>query len=273
MKVSTSLSVQYDNPFSPFPGKNWKQGLDWVRDSGFDAVEIILSDPDLLDRNALERKLQQTGLPVSTISTGQAMALEGLSLCSASRETRDRTLRRLDRDMELALLLGKPHVTVGLIRGRGGDLPEDMEWSLLRDSLARLADQADTKGITINLEPINRYECRHLNSSRSALEIIRQIGSPTCIGVLYDTFHSNIEDAEMLPAISELGSRISNVHLADSNRRLPGEGHIDFPAVHRQLEAIGYDGYAALEVLNTPSQVHIRENAQKSIQYFMERAN
>ena len=77
----------------------------------------------------------------------------------------------------------------------------------------------------------------------------------------------------MLPAISELGSRISNVHLADSNRRLPGEGHIDFPAVHRQLEAIGYDGYAALEVLNTPSQVHIRENAQKSIQYFMERSN
>ena len=53
MKVSTSLSVQYDNPFSPFPGKDWKQGLDWVRDSGFDAVEIILSDPDLLDRNAL----------------------------------------------------------------------------------------------------------------------------------------------------------------------------------------------------------------------------
>ena len=43
MKVSTSLSVQYDNPFSPFPGKDWKQGLDWVRDSGFDAVEIILS--------------------------------------------------------------------------------------------------------------------------------------------------------------------------------------------------------------------------------------
>ena len=273
MKVSTSLSVQYDNPFSPFPGKEWETGLDWVRDAGFDAVEIILSDPDLLDRNRLEKKLQQTGLPVSTISTGQAMALEGLSLCSASRETRGRTLQRLDRDMELALVLGKPHVTVGLIRGKGGSLSDTIELELLQDSLKRLADRAGSKGITINLEPINRYECRHLNSSLSALEIIRQIGNPECMGVLYDTFHSNIEDEDMLQAIAHLGNRISNVHLADSNRRLPGEGHIDFPAIHQKLEAIGYDGYAALEVLNTPSQAHIRENARKSIQYFMEQAD
>lgn len=73
MKTSTSLSVQYDNIFSPFPGRQWADGLRWVKDAGFDAVEIILSDPDLIDRRLLQKQLEQLDLPVSTISTGQAM--------------------------------------------------------------------------------------------------------------------------------------------------------------------------------------------------------
>lgn len=121
MKTSTSLSVQYDNIFSPFPGRQWADGLRWVKDAGFDAVEIILSDPDLIDRRLLQKQLEQLDLPVSTISTGQAMGLERLSLVSASRQTREATLARLRRDIDFAVELGRPHVTIGLIRGRGGE--------------------------------------------------------------------------------------------------------------------------------------------------------
>ena len=134
MKISTSLSIQYDNIFSPFPGRDWTEGLQWVRRSGFDAVELILSDPALLDRRALERQLERLDLPVSTISTGQAMGLEGLSLCSASRAVRDGTLARLREDIDLSVSLGRPHVTVGLIRGRGGELDMQTERELLADS-------------------------------------------------------------------------------------------------------------------------------------------
>ena len=267
MKISTSLSIQYDNIFSPFPGRDWTEGLQWVRRSGFDAVELILSDPALLDRRALER----LDLPVSTISTGQAMGLEGLSLCSASRAVRDGTLARLREDIDLSVSLGRPHVTVGLIRGRGGELDMQTERELLADSLKRIAEYAQQQGVMLNLEPINRYECGHLNASVSALELIRQIGNPSCMGVLYDTFHSNIEDADMCQAIHQLKGWISNVHLADSNRRLPGEGHIDFAAIRRQLEADGYAGYAALEVLNAPSAAHIREYAGETVRAFLKK--
>ena len=142
VKISTSLSIQYDNIFSPFPGRDWAEGLRWVRESGFDAVEIILSDPALLDQRALERQLERLNLPVSTISTGQAMGLEGLSLCSASRAVRDRTLARLREDIDLSVSLGRPHVTVGLIRGRGGELDVQTESELLADSLKRIAEYA-----------------------------------------------------------------------------------------------------------------------------------
>lgn len=269
MKTSASLSVQFDNIFSPFPGQAWEDGLDWVKASGFDAVEIILSDPDLIDRKKLTKKLEQLDLPVSTISTGQAMGLEALSLVSPSRHTRELTLGRLERDIDFACQLGKPHVTIGLIRGRGGAAPEDMERYLLRDSLSRIAEYAEAKGVVLNLEAINRYECKYLNSSEETLQLLHEIGDPSCMGVLYDTFHSNIEDASMVDAIHALRGRITNVHLADSNRRLPGEGHIDFDAVVSALLADGYEGYAALEVLNVPNAAHIQKNARDSIRYVM----
>lgn len=271
MKTSTSLSVQYDNIFSPFPGSQWQEGLQWVKESGFDAVEIILSDPELVDRKLLLRSLERLDLPVSTISTGQAMGLENLSLVSPSRQIRELTLERLRRDIDFSVLLGRPHVTIGLIRGRGGQNDRQIEVSLLKDSLKRIADYAQKNDVTLNLEAINRYECSYLNSSDETLQIIQEIGSPQCMGVLYDTFHSNMEDENMEEAIRNLKGHITNVHLADSNRRLPGEGHIDFRALIAALEQSDYAGYVALEVLNRPSALHIRKNAQASMHYVLGR--
>lgn len=265
MKYSMSVSVQYDSPFSPFRGRDWQEALTWVKASGFDAAELIVCDPELLDLRAIRKKLQQLALPVSTVSTGQAAGMEGLSMVSADAGVRRAALKRLSRDIDFAAELGKPHVTVGLIRGRGGVVDPEIERGLLRDSLLRAADYAAQKGIILNLEPVNRYECRHLNQSMSVLSFLHEIGDPPHVGVLYDTFHSNIEDADMGAAVRALGSRITNVHIADSNRLLPGEGHIDFPAVSSALEDIDYDGYAALEVLNRPSPQHIIDNAGTSI--------
>lgn len=268
IKCSTSLSVQFDNIFSPFSGRDWKQGLQWVKDSGFDAVEVILSDPELLDLSALQKELLRLDIPVSTISTGQAAGLEGLSMMAASSEVRQATLKRLRCDVDFAVELGRPHVTIGLIRGKGGVLPFDVEHELLCRSMREIAEYAGKKGVILNLEPINRYETAHLNTSLSGLKLLEEIGNPENVGILYDTFHSNIEDADMTEAIHQLKGSISNVHIADSNRRLPGEGHIDMAKVRQALEDIGYDGYVALEVLNHPTKLHIVENAGKSIHKF-----
>lgn len=268
MKCSTSLSIQYDNIFSPFLGREWIQGLKWVKESGFDAVEIIVSDPGLLDLGAVQRELLKLELPISTISTGQAAGLEGLSMMAASREVRQAALKRLREDIDFAVELGRPHVTIGLIRGKGGNLPFDVEHALLVDSMKEIAEYAARQDVILNLEPINRYECVHLNASLSALELIKEIGNPQHVGILYDTFHSNIEDVDMAETIGRLKGHISNVHIADSNRQLPGEGHIDFEKVRQALEASGYEGYVALEVLNRPNPQHIVEHAGKSIQLF-----
>ena len=268
--TSASISVQYDNVFSPFAGKDWRKGFEWAKAQGFDAVELILADPTLLDAKDIVTCSEKLGLQISTISTGQAMGMEGLSMCVPSRAVRDATYRRLCEDIDFSVRVGKPNVTIGLIRGRGTEFPAETAYPLLVSELRRIAEYADGAGVKLNLEPINRYEVALVNSTADGRKLLQDIGDRENVGILYDTFHSNIEDTDMLAAIRENAKQISHVHLADSNRRLPGEGHTDFTAILKTLRECGYNAYVSLEVLNRPDRKHICENAGKQIQKFME---
>lgn len=96
------------------------------------------------------------------------------------------------------------------------------------------------------LEPINRYECGYLNSVRDNLRIIDEVAHPNA-GLLPDLFHMSIEEANPAAALREAGDRIVHVHLGDSNRLLPGHGHLDWAEIFAALHDIGYDGHVNLE--------------------------
>lgn len=266
VKLSASISIQYDNIFSPFIGNKWEKGLEWIKSCGLEGAELIVSDPKLVDTDKIAKKLEQLGLKASTISTGQAMGIEGLAMTAASEYLRELTRKRLFEDIDFSVKLGRPNVTVGLIRGRGNINNENMERELLKREMAAVAEFALKKGVVLNLEPINRYECALLNSTDSVAAFIEEIGSPPNVGILYDAFHSNIEDANMEETIKKHAGMITNVHLADSNRRLPGEGHIDFKTIFKLLNDLSYKGYAALEVFNVPSREHIQKFAAARLQ-------
>jgi len=169
-------------------------------------------------------------------------------LGSPDATVRAKTVQRIKAHIVLASVLGAPCVTVGLIQGRPDNRAEGLE--RLRESLGGCLPLAEDKGVCLVLEAINRYEVSIINSTGDAARFIGSMGSPANIGILYDTFHSNIEDADMLQAIREHGSLIRHVHLADSNRRLPGEGHIPFREIINELDGVGYEGYYSLEALS-----------------------
>jgi sugar phosphate isomerase/epimerase len=67
------------------------------------------------------------------------------------------------------------------------------------------------------------------------------------VRVCADLFHMNIEEDDPVKAIVDTGDRLAHVHVDDSNRLQPGTGHLDFAAAFGALQAIGYDGWLALE--------------------------
>jgi sugar phosphate isomerase/epimerase len=177
---------------------------------------------------------------------------------------RKAAVNRICRHIDLSTKLpGHPNVTIGLVRGKGGgidtDLKQQHQWIV--DCLKICAQYAKNSGVTLNLEPFNRYESFHLNDVFSAVSMIQEIGCPANVGILYDTFHANIEERDMQETILTYGKNFSHIHFADSNRRLPGEGHIDYGLTMQALHGINYQGYISLECVNAPNAEHVMEYA------------
>jgi len=266
IKTSATLPVQFDTCFSPFHFYEFDTGLEWVKDNGFDGVELVISKPLEVDINFLNKKLYKLSLEVSTIATGQSVALEGISLTDDSETVRKKAVDRIIEHINLSTeLVGRPNVTIGLIRGKGDSGSKNILLDIFKKELIKCIDYAARKNIVLNLEPINRYETVMLNSCDDTLDFLKMLGSPKNTGILYDTFHSNIEDADMLNALQKIKGNISHVHFADSNRHLPGKGHIDFKSIYKKLAEIKYDGYVSIETLNLPDSEDIKKNAGKAM--------
>jgi D-psicose/D-tagatose/L-ribulose 3-epimerase len=66
-------------------------------------------------------------------------------------------------------------------------------------------------------------------------------------GYLFDTFHANIEEKNMVNSVRATAARINHVHVSANDRGTPGADHIDFGAVFSALRAAGYDGWLTVE--------------------------
>jgi sugar phosphate isomerase/epimerase len=114
------------------------------------------------------------------------------------------------------------------------------------DFYLEMLDLVSGSSARVLLEPINRYESGYLNRVIDNLEIIDAVAHPNA-GLLPDTFHMSIEESDLADVLRRAAGRIAHVHLGDSNRLLPGHGHLDWVAIFAALREIGYAGYVNLE--------------------------
>ncbi len=230
---------------------------------GYEGVELAIRDPDLVDAIQLEKLLTTYGLKVPAIGTGQAWGEEKLSFTSADGAVRKAAIGRIKRQIEFA----KPFealVIIGLIRGMtptGQTHAQSMKF--LVDGLKECAEKANNLGVRMALEPLNRYETDLVHTVQDGLELIRQVGASN-LGLLLDTFHMNIEEANIKNSIDQSADRIFHFHVADSNRWYPGAGHLDFSAILRNLRSTGYQGWISGEFMPVPDA---NSAAERSISY------
>lgn len=252
MKFSSTVTLQYDTPFSPFPASEFESSLQWLQKSGFDGAEICISDYQYCDVVALKRMLDRYGLSCSTISTGQSFGREGISLLQEGNLLR-KAQERLRQHIDAAVVLGSK-VTVGLLRGVGNPIQHREETSLLAKHMAPVVEYARTCGVRILLEPINRYETSILNRAVETEVFIREeLGASGDVEILWDLFHANIEDSGFYTTLDSIQNALGHVHLADSNRWFPGYGHLNFEGIMQAIQATGFSGYYSFECFNLPS--------------------
>ena len=118
--------------------------------------------------------------------------------------------------------------------------------ALFLEGLRPLAEHAERAGARIFIEPLNRYQNDVCVSLADAIRFRDAIDSPAVL-VVGDTFHMNIEEADMGASLAQAGERLGYVQVADSQRFEPGAGHIDFSSIFAALAGIGYEGDLGLE--------------------------
>ena len=231
---------------------------------GFDGVEIFTPNAESINRNALELILRENNLKLAAIGTGAGYLLKKLSLCDPNANRRRESIKFIADIIELAGSFGAM-VIVGSMQGKAisvKELTKAKEW--LREGLDELGILAKKCHVTLLLEPLNRYETNLINRLQEGVEFLEPLQNNN-IKLLADLFHMNIEEESICNALRQAGSYIGHVHFADSNRRPPGHGHVNFAEVSLTLKEIKYDGFISVEALPYPNPL---EAAKQSMRFY-----
>lgn len=216
-----------------------------IRDAGFDGVELPLLDPHSFEPAVVGRELDKVGLE----RTAVAIVPGGLSLGSSDAAIRQRAKDHIElcvasaRDVGATLLSGPMYTPVGYLTGQRRTADE---WKWVIDSWQQLSRSVSAAGIEIGLEPLNRFETYFLNTAADAVALCRAIGEPS-IGILFDTFHANIEEKSVAGALREAAPYLKHVHTCENDRGTPGSGHVAWPDVFRAIADIHYDRWLTIE--------------------------
>lgn len=264
MKLSFVISTQPTHfqavSFSP----DFEANADRLAALGYEGIELAVRDPDQLDVDRVSRSLDKHHLLVPAIGTGQAWGEEHLSFTYPDPGVRSRAVARIKSHVPLARRFNAV-IIVGLIRGTAHpDVSADQANAWLVTALKMVAGAAGERGVRLAIEPINRYETTFLNNVGETNALIDAIDAEN-VGILYDTFHSNIEEPDMLASLRACGSRLYHVHLADSNRWSPGLGHVDFKSIVATLQDMNYGGWVSAEILPRPDMATAQEQTARTM--------
>ncbi len=220
--------------------------LDELRRAGLTGVELNVADPFSLDWPGLFAFLKEHGLGLLRFASGLTAKTRGLSLSAADEETR---LRSVAACRQVVRALGG--TGIGIIIGfLKGPVATDRDGARHRfaQSLADLVPDAVAHGVPLVVEATNRYESSVANALDDTAALLPDTGARgRWAQILPDTFHMNIEEADMAGALARHAALFSSVHLSDNNRLFPGRGAIDFGRVVGTLRRIGWKGFLAIE--------------------------
>lgn len=242
------ISMQFARPFTA----EHLSRLASIRTLGFDFIELLVPEPGELDLT----------------ETKEALAANGLGVVLAARVNLERNLASADPqrssagidylhyciDCAAALdaavvggpLYGNPLVFAGRAPAPVSEDERQARKDRCVSGLQATAAHADSAGVKLAVEPLNRFETDIVSTVRQGLELINAVDRPA-VGLMLDTFHMHMEEASIAESIQAAGPAIVHFQANENHRGFIGTGATDWVSVCRALRAVGYDGPISLE--------------------------
>jgi len=242
------ISMTYARPFTveQFPL------FDRMKAAGMEFVELLVPEADEADPVAMGAAVRRAGLGVLLTARVNLQR----DLASADPAARAAGVAYLCRCVEIAVAMGAPTIG-GPLYGSplvfAGRAPSPIEEAAREARVANVVEGlrevgrcAATHGVTLAIEPLNRFETDFCNTAVQAVDLIQRVGTRS-VGLMLDTFHMNMEDDDLPQAIRLAGAHMVHFQANENHRGFLGTGHIDFSAICRALAEIRYDGTITLE--------------------------
>ncbi|HEX7021638.1 MAG TPA: sugar phosphate isomerase/epimerase family protein [Trueperaceae bacterium] len=209
--------------------------------AGLDFVQIPLIRAETFDGPATKAMLDEYGL--AAVFSVSLPVHAGFPEHPQAAESLIKRSVDIVSDAGGALLTGVLYGTLGSMTGHP---PTERELDLVSCTLGRAAQYAAAKGISLAIEPVNRYENHLINSTKQGLALIERVGEPN-VFLHLDTYHMNIEEKGFRKPILDAGDKLKYIHLSESDRGTPGTGNVHWDDFFAALSEIEYQGDMAME--------------------------
>ncbi|WP_345782538.1 TIM barrel protein [Halostagnicola sp. A-GB9-2] len=233
--VSFCLEMVYDD--EPFADR-----VDRAADAGADGIEFW--DWREKELETIEAAAKEAGLPI-------VGCVAGGTLTDPARA--DEAVETIRESIETASEIGCRSLISTVGQDQAG-LERDVQHQNIVEVLSTVAPDAEDADVTIVVEPLNAavdHPGYYLTAAREGYEIIEAVDSPN-VKLLYDVYHQQITEGNIIQNLTENIEHVGHVHVADvPGRHEPGTGELNYANVVTALEDSGYDGYVGLEFAPT----------------------
>jgi D-psicose/D-tagatose/L-ribulose 3-epimerase len=209
-----------------------RHAIDTAAEIGFDHIEVVIFDPASTDAAMTVRLAEQAGIEVTTgMALNPAADLSSPDGDIAARgEQVVADCLAVARDLGATALGGVTYAALHRYMAP----PDAGAWERVLAAYRRLADKAKTTGVRLGIEPVNRYETNLINTLGQAAAVVRAV-DPENMFVQMDTYHMNIEEADIAGAIEATKDVLGYAHVGESNRSNLGSGTFDFDTYFKAL--------------------------------------
>lgn len=248
VRAAFQRAFQADSPRLNLSWSNWgfgreplRQSLERLRKAGLDTVELHgnrYSEDLGYDPDETRRLLGDLGLRAAGIC---GMFGKENDLSSRSAVSRQNAIDYIRRQLELAAGLGCVYLLI--VPGECGRTAaaDAYEFERSAETMRRVADEFVAAGVRAAIEPIRSDEVSFCHTFDDAARYIRAVDHPGVAHINGDLYHMLHHEDDPATTILRHGSRMTNLHMADTNRGALGSGWYNLDAVIAALYAVGYN--------------------------------
>ena len=225
-----------------------EMALEKSAEHGYRCIEFAYLRPELFDLDRLAKKSRDLDIQISVtmgLPLAKDVSSEDVNVVAAGKTMLADAVKAV-RDLggdKLGGILYSAHT-------KYNRQPTQDGWKNSVEAIAETAEIAEAAGVNLVLELVNRFETNLLNTTAQGMKFIAETGNDH-VQLHMDTFHMQMEEADLGAAIRLAHEKIGYFHIGESNRGYLGDGTIQWEPVFDALVEIGYDGDVVFESFST----------------------